>query len=232
MATYRVHKTRDYSVMSNHHFKEKEMSLKAKGLLSLMLSLPDTWDYSINGLVTLSKDGKDSVMSALKELEKFGYLERKRITNEKGHIKGYEYNIYECPKKIEPKSENPNTVKPDEEEMVQLSTNESSTYEGSTYDKKDKRQKPNYLTKMLMEYGYLTEDEVFIDMYNYMLDDLEESYGLDVVRSCIWYLCKRTKDKEIKNKFAYCQTALEQGATKISGIKYNVPDDAFSWLRD
>lgn len=73
------------------------MSLKAKGLLSLMLSLPDDWNYSVSGLVTLSKDGKDSVMSALAELEKFGYLKRDRTTNDKGQFSGIEYNIYELP---------------------------------------------------------------------------------------------------------------------------------------
>ena len=69
---FRVNRTKDYTVMSNHHFKNKNLSLKAKGLLSLMLSLPDDWNYSIKGLVTLSKDGRDSVMAALKELESEG----------------------------------------------------------------------------------------------------------------------------------------------------------------
>ena len=68
MTVFRVHKNENYTVLSNYHFKEKEMSLKAKGLLSLMLSLPDAWDYSAAGLVKLSKDGKDSVNGALKEL--------------------------------------------------------------------------------------------------------------------------------------------------------------------
>lgn len=97
MSIMRVHKTKNFTVMSNHHFKEKEMSLKAKGLLSLMLSLPDDWNYSVSGLVKLSKDGKDSVMSALTELEKFGYLTRIRMTNEKGQFNGIEYNIFEEP---------------------------------------------------------------------------------------------------------------------------------------
>lgn len=97
--------------MSNYHFKEKKMSLKAKGLLSLMLSLPDTWDYSISGLTTLSKDGKDSVMSALAELEKFGYLTRERITNDKGQFAGVEYNIYEEPQPKKPVAEKQNEEK-------------------------------------------------------------------------------------------------------------------------
>lgn len=97
MSIMRVHKTKNFTIMSNHHFREKGMSLKAKGLLSLMLSLPDDWNYSVNGLVTLSKDGKDSVMSALSELEKFGYLKRTRLTNSKGQFQGVEYDIYEQP---------------------------------------------------------------------------------------------------------------------------------------
>lgn len=107
----RVHKTKNFTVMSNHHFKEKEMSLKAKGLLSLMLSLPDDWNYSISGLVKLSKDGKDSVMSALTELEKFGYLTRIRMVNEKGQFSGVEYNIFEQPQAENPIAEKQNSGK-------------------------------------------------------------------------------------------------------------------------
>jgi hypothetical protein len=85
------------------------MSLKAKGLLSLMLSLPDDWNYSISGLVTLSKDGKDSVMSALGELEEFGYLVRNRTINSKGQFSGIEYNIYESPQEKKPVADNQNS---------------------------------------------------------------------------------------------------------------------------
>lgn len=123
MATIRINKTKDYTVMSNYHFKEKEMSLKAKGLLSLMLSLPDEWNYSINGLVTLSKDGKDSVMKALNELEQFGYLIRTKCINEKGQFDGYDYDIYEKPNTEKPYTENPNTGKPHTGNPTQLNIN-------------------------------------------------------------------------------------------------------------
>jgi hypothetical protein len=124
----RVHKTSNFTVMSNYHFKEKKMSLKAKGLLSLMLSLPDDWNYSVSGLCTLSKDGKDSVMSALAELEKFGYLTRERVVNEKGQFSGIEYNIYEQPQKEKPIAEKPISAnecaeKPIAENRTQLNTN-------------------------------------------------------------------------------------------------------------
>lgn len=114
------------------------MSLKAKGLLSLMLSLPDDWDYSVSGLATLSKDGKDSIMSALQELEKFGYLTRVRMTNEKGQYTGIEYNIYEQPQTENPISEKPisdNSIleKPISEEPPQLNTNSINNLNNQLY---------------------------------------------------------------------------------------------------
>jgi hypothetical protein len=105
MSVFRVNKTENYSVISNYHFKEKGLSLKAKGLLSLMLSLPDSWNYSVSGLVRLSKDGKDSVMSGLSELESFGYLIRTQKINDKGQFDGIEYNIYEQPQTKNPIAE-------------------------------------------------------------------------------------------------------------------------------
>lgn len=131
MSVMRVHKNKNFTVMSNYHFKEKGMSLKAKGLLSLMLSLPDDWDYSVSGLTTLSKDGKDSVMSALGELEKFGYLKRERLTNDKGQFAGIEYNIFEEPQRdsptaVSPISANEKAEKPIAEKAAQLNTNSSN----------------------------------------------------------------------------------------------------------
>ena len=127
MSVMRVHKTANFTVMSNHHFKEKKMSLKAKGLLSLMLSLPEDWDYSVAGLTSLSKDGKDGVMTALGELEKFGYLTRTRLVNDKGQFDGIEYNIFEQPQEKpiaeKPISDNSISEKPISENPTQLNTN-------------------------------------------------------------------------------------------------------------
>ena len=139
MTIMRVHKTANFTVMSNFHFKEKKMSLKAKGLLSLMLSLPDTWNYSVSGLVTLSKDGKDSVMSALAELEKFGYLTRERVVNSKGQFAGVEYNIYEEPQKTIPfaakqNEDCPTTALPTEEKPTLLNTNPIKDLENKLYN--------------------------------------------------------------------------------------------------
>lgn len=106
MSVFRVEKNKNYTVMSNHHFKEKEMSLKAKGLLSLMLSLPDDWDYTIEGLVAICKENRTSITNTLNELKEFGYLEIKKTQNSKGHF-DYIYNIYEQPQDKKPVTENP-----------------------------------------------------------------------------------------------------------------------------
>lgn len=117
MSVIRAEKDGNFTRINNSFFKEKQMSLKAKGLLCLMLSLPDDWNFSINGLVGLSTDGKDSVMKTLSELERFGYLKRRRVTDPKGHFAGYEYDVFEQPQDNTPYSEkpcteNPNTDKP------------------------------------------------------------------------------------------------------------------------
>lgn len=132
MSVMRVHKTKNFTVMSNYHFREKKMSLKAKGLLSLMLSLPENWNYSVSGLVTLSKDGKDSVMSALTELERFGYLARVQLTNEKGQFSGIEYHIWEEPQQDFPVADKPTSakekaVKPNADKPPQLNNNDLNT---------------------------------------------------------------------------------------------------------
>lgn len=96
MATFRIHKTNDFTIMRNTHLRDKNLSLKSKGLLSVMLSLPDDWNCSIVGLTSLSKDGKDSVIASLNELCKFGYV---KMTNQRNHKGQYEtiYDIYENP---------------------------------------------------------------------------------------------------------------------------------------
>ena len=97
MAVCRVERTGDYTTMSNHHLRNKNISLKAKGLLSLMLSLPEEWDYTIRGLAYISLEGVDAIRVAIKELEKAGYVDRKRIRDAKGRLRTTEYIIRERP---------------------------------------------------------------------------------------------------------------------------------------
>ena len=107
MAVIRVQKTENYSVISNEHLRNKELSLKAKGLMTLMLSLPPEWDYSIGGLVAICKESHTSIRSAIKELEQNHYLVRERKNNEKGYFI-YEYTLYET---RQPHIGNTHTVK-------------------------------------------------------------------------------------------------------------------------
>ena len=139
MAVFRVEKTKDFTIMSNHHLRNTELSLKAKGLLSLMLSLPEDWDYTTKGLAHICKDGVDSITTALKELERHGYLTRQRLRYDNGQLGDIEYTIHEQPVSTEntglsPKRENPRQVnprqatpeqaEPEQENPAQLNTNQ------------------------------------------------------------------------------------------------------------
>lgn len=112
MSVFRVERTGDYTVMSNHHLKNRALSLKAKGLLSLILSLPDDWDYTLRGLAYISLESVDSVRKAVTELENEGYITRTRTRDEQGRLRGTEYIIREQPLSEEPISEKPVSEKP------------------------------------------------------------------------------------------------------------------------
>lgn len=136
MSVIRVNNTKGFTVMSNYHFQDKEISLKAKGLLGLMLSLPSNWDYSINGLVAIVKENKAAVQSALKELEEHKYLKRTRVQDETGRF-DYVYDIYEKPYDKLPWTENPCTdIQCTEnrctENQPQINTNKQSTNKQNT----------------------------------------------------------------------------------------------------
>ena len=139
MAVFRIEKTRDYTVMSNHHLRNTNLSLKAKGLLSLMLSLPEEWDYTTKGLARICKDGVDSICAGVRELEERGYVIRERVRNPNGQLGSIEYTILEQPRPPErekPERENPVLDNPEQALPVlgepgqgntaQLNTKESS----------------------------------------------------------------------------------------------------------
>lgn len=104
MAVFRVERNTGYTVMSNHHLRNKELSLKAKGLLSQMLSLPEDWDYTLAGLSHINREKIDAIREAVKELEKAGYIVRSRERDEKGRLRGADYVIYEQPQPREPEA--------------------------------------------------------------------------------------------------------------------------------
>ena len=143
MAVFRIEKTRDFTVMSNYHLRDVELSLKAKGLLSLMLSLPEDWDYTTKGLACICKDGVDSITSALKELENHGYLTRQRTRYENGRLGDITYTIPEKPDSQEEKEETPKPEKPKWENPRQVNLKqEASAPTGKCFARKPRTPPP------------------------------------------------------------------------------------------
>lgn len=140
MAVFRIERTRDYTVMSNHHLRNANLSLKAKGLLSMMLSLPEDWNYTTRGLAKICKEGVDAIGAALRELEGAGYIVRHQRRDKSGRITDTEYVIYEQPQPdmsqpdtASPDTENPDMVKPDTEKPAELNIEKSNTEKSITY---------------------------------------------------------------------------------------------------
>ena len=116
MAVFRVERNTGYTVMSNHHLRNRELSLKAKGLLSQMLSLPEDWDYTLAGLSYINREKIDAIREAVRELERAGYIQRSRERDEKGRLRGADYIIYEQPPTLDlPTLENPTLGNPMQE---------------------------------------------------------------------------------------------------------------------
>lgn len=152
MAVFRIERTRDYTVMSNYHLRDKSLSLKAKGLLSQMLSLPEDWDYTLTGLSIINRESKDAIRSAINELEQAGYIQRHQTVDAKGKFSANEYIIYEQPQprpsssggsisgqpsldsplSENPTTGNPSTEKPSPENPTQLNIDITSKEQQKT----------------------------------------------------------------------------------------------------
>ena len=169
MSVFKIEKNKNYTIMSNYHLRDKKLSYKAKGLLSFMLSLPEDWDYSLNGLCVISKEGRDGIRSILKELQEHHYLEIEKVRGDKGYFE-YNYLIYETPHIIELEKESnpamdiPYMDESDVEETTQINTNKQ-------IDKDDKTkissffvsEEHNILTLELIERGYIKEEDTQIE---------------------------------------------------------------------
>ena len=134
MAVFRVERNRGYTVMSNHHLRNRDLTLKAKGLLSQMLSLPDNWDYTLAGLSHINRESIDAIRTAVWELEKAGYITRRQGRDEKGKMAAIEYTIYEQPQLENPILENPTTDNP----MLENPMTDNPTLENPTQLNKDR----------------------------------------------------------------------------------------------
>lgn len=193
MAVYRVNKNRGYTVMANFHLRDKSLSLKAVGLLSKMLSFNDGWKFSTKGLSAICKEGPDAILSALRELEKHGYLVRHRQRDGKGRMSSTIFEIYEEPQEPTPEREIPHTENPDVDnpdvdnpcgdKSAQISTDQVITQERKTLsknnqsinldgmDRMDERNRYEEIIRQNLDYDILCQDPKFDnDRFQEMID--------------------------------------------------------------
>ena len=197
MGVYRVNKNRGYTVMANFHLRDKKLSLKAVGLLSKMLSFNDGWRFSTRGLSAICKEGPDAILSALKELEKHGYLVRHRQRDSKGRLSSTIFDIYEQPQPTSPDTDNPHTENPDmdkpdmdnphgenaaqintKKEITQERNNSLSNYQSinlDEIDRMDERERYREILRDNLEIDILSQDSRYStervkEMIEIMLD--------------------------------------------------------------
>ena len=212
MAKFTIEKNKNYTIMSNYHLQDKNLSYKAKGLLSFMLSLPEDWDYSINGLVSISKEGVKAIKNILQELQKCGYLVIKKKQNEIGQFE-YEYLIYEYPE-----SQKGDVDLGEVEKDTQINTKKQ-------IDKDDKTkissffvpEEHNILTLELIERGYINENDVQIFYYDKLFEQLlEEGNSYKDLVQIVHYIVPRVVNRKfrdedgnfISNKFGYFKNSM------------------------
>lgn len=217
MAVIRVDKEDNYTVMKNVHLRDMELSLKAKGLLSIVLSLPDEWDYSISGLVAICKEEKTAIQSTIKELEENRYLTRRRIQDERGKF-DYEYTFHEVPQVGFPQTElpcteNPCTENPCTDNRPQLNTNKLNTDKSNT-------------DRVSTEKIY-TPPEFFVDAFNSTCTSLPKVVKLtDKRRKKIDARLKTFSEQEILSAFA-----IAEQSDFLSGRSSNWKA-SFDWIME
>ncbi len=249
MAVFKVEKTKNYTIMSNHHLQNKNLSLKAKGLLSYMLSLPMNWDYSLAGLVANSKESKTSIRNTLNELKENHYLSITKLYPNQTESKKIEYiyNIYEEPQLV------PDIRKQDTENQyldyqslendTQLNTNEQSIKEQT--DKIDKTKNiifednHNFLTIDLIDRKYITKDDTDIYNYDKLFETLLNEYETKDLLMILHYIIPRVLDRDfvdengekIENKFGYLKNSILNNIAKLKNNELEW-DEELGWFKD
>lgn len=210
---FRINKTKNYTVMSNYHLQDKNLSYKAKGLLSCMLSLPDDWNYSVRGLASISKEGIKAINSILKELEENYYLKRERKQENNGRFY-YEYNIYETPYTQKGITDRGTTLN-----GTQINTN---IINNNNKDKIDKAFNP--ITSELIKRNFIEKYDFELYKYDDLFIELLNEYEYkDVIKVCNYIIGKWKNNKgfdednnKIDNKFSYFKSAMINNLIKIN----------------
>lgn len=251
---FQIHGVTGYTVMSNYHLQDRNLSIRAKGLLSLMLSLPKDWDYSINGLVTLSKDGRDMIKSTLNELKQAQYVSIDEYRDANGHFK-YKYSVYYLPypkwlemskltedgftTSVRPNTVQPKTVKPKEQK-----NNNKKDKIDKTPEESGEAINHSIFTKELIKRNYISKDDSSSFLFDQFFEELlEQGNNFRDLLIMTNYVVSRIKERdfkdedgnEIKNKYGYFKNALIGNIRRFENLEhlYEFDDDEeYDWLND
>ena len=238
MKEIEIEKEDGYFVGPSPIGRNKEMSLRAKGLMYVLFTLSPDWDYSLNGLISICQEGRDVIKNTLSELKRFGYVEINQVRDEKGHFK-YKYIVHrksileERIKGNSPLTENPSTVSPKTVNQRQLNNNKLN----DKIDKTEfKNSEHNIYTKELIKYNYIKDDENSSFLFDQLFDSyLEKGYTKRELMMSIHYIVPRVLDRkftdedgyEITNKYGYFKNALESNFLKLENFKKDLYSEEY-----
>lgn len=261
MAVFRIEKQKNYTVMSNYHLQDRTLSYKAKGLLSFMLSLPEDWDYSMKGLVTVSKENIKAIRSILNELKEHGYLEIQQTRGEKGYYK-YEYIIREIPLDVLQEKNNPDTQKGytdtgDSEKEQQINTNKQNPKEQIVKDVKSNfpfvdLEELNPLTHRLIKRKYIDIEDTDIYYYDNLFENLLDKHSYKKVIIMTDYILSRIikrkcvdendnivdyefmdeQGNKIENKYGFFKGAMDNCITRLKANEELEIDPETGWFKE
>lgn len=227
-------KDQNYTVMSNYHLRDKNLSLKAKGLLSQLLSYSSDWNLTINGLCSVLKEQEKAVKNTIKELEMHNYLTRNRLQDNKGRFY-YKYIIHEKPKY--PYSQNPPMDNPLVEKEGLINTNKEDKIDKELYTSKIDNNsliENNILLKYLIKNKFINKDDLELYKYDQLLREILSEYNYNdiarinayIVRAFISHKGKDENDNNIINKFGYYKESLLNNINRLNNI------DDIDWFED
>lgn len=255
MAVFKIEKQKNYTVMSNYHLQDRNLSYKAKGLLSFMLSLPEDWDYSLNGLVAVSKESKKAIRNILSELINRGYVVREQGRGEKGYYK-YDYIIREIPvnvlEKDHPDTQKGDAVKGDTEKGTQINTNKENTKEqidktDKTINEKNSLKLDNLksnkthhsITKDLIKRNYLKDDDIELYKYDKLFKQLLKQYEFTNIVTITHYITSSVVKRHfldeyneiIDNKFGYLKKSIINNIDRFNKNEIEW-DEELGWFKE
>lgn len=255
MAVFKIEKQKNYTVMSNYHLQDRNLSYKAKGLLSFMLSLPEDWDYSLNGLVAVSKESKKAIRNILSELINKGYVVREQGRGEKGYYK-YDYIIREIPvnvlEKDHPDTQKGDAVKGDTEKGTQINTNKENTKEqidkidktinekkSSKSDDLNSNKTHHSITKDLIRRKYLKDDDIELYKYDKLFKQLLKQYEFTNIVTITHYIASSVVKRHfldeyneiIDNKFGYLKKSIMNNIDRFNKNEIEW-DEELGWFKE